>query len=140
MRGDGLGLALGVDRLDGLGADSVADEPVRALAEQDLAGRCRLLEAGGDVDGVAVRASVCPSPESTSPVLTPVRASIRTPKSRSSSSFSSPRASRMSAAARTARSASSSCRVGIPNTAMTASPMNFSTVPPWRSIAELIVS
>ncbi len=46
----------------------------------------------------------------------------------------------MSAAARTARSASSSWSCGIPNTAMTASPMNFSTVPPWRSIAARIVS
>ena len=32
--------------------------------------------------------------------------------------------------ARTARSASSSCAVGTPNTATTASPANFSTVPP----------
>ena len=46
----------------------------------------------------------------------------------------------MSAAARTARSASSSCSCGMPNTAMTASPMNFSTVPPWRSIEARIVS
>ena len=30
----------------------------------------------------------------------------------------------------TARSASSSCAIGVPQTAMTASPMNFSTVPP----------
>ena len=35
-----------------------------------------------------------------------------------------------SSAARTARSASSSCAVGAPHTAITASPMNFSTVPP----------
>ena len=35
--------------------------------------------------------------------------------------------------ARTARSGSSSCAVGAPNSAITASPMNFSTVPPWRS-------
>ena len=33
-------------------------------------------------------------------------------------------------AVRTARSASSSCATGVPQTAMTASPMNFSTVPP----------
>src|SRR5581483_8481009 len=32
---------------------------------------------------------------------------------------------------RTARSASSSCASGIPKAAMTASPANFSTVPPW---------
>ena len=35
-----------------------------------------------------------------------------------------------SSAARTARSASSSCATGAPHTAITASPMNFSTVPP----------
>ena len=35
-----------------------------------------------------------------------------------------------SSAARTARSASSSCATGAPQTAITASPMNFSTVPP----------
>ena len=46
----------------------------------------------------------------------------------------------MSAAARAARSASSSCSTGMPNTAMTASPMYFSTVPPCRSIAARIVS
>ncbi len=46
----------------------------------------------------------------------------------------------MSAAARTARSASSSWTCGTPNTAMTASPMNFSTVPPWRSIGARIAS
>ena len=44
----------------------------------------------------------------------------------------------MSIAARTARSASSSRTVGMPNTAITASPMNFSTVPPWRTSASLI--
>src|SRR5438132_6938878 len=38
--------------------------------------------------------------------------------------------SRRAIAARTARSASSSCATGTPNTAMTASPMNFSTVAP----------
>jgi len=40
---------------------------------------------------------------------------------------------RISAAARTARRASSSWTAGTPKTAITASPMNFSTVPPWRS-------
>ena len=37
-----------------------------------------------------------------------------------------------SSPARTARSASSSWEVGTPQTAITASPMNFSTVPPYR--------
>src|SRR6478672_2174713 len=46
----------------------------------------------------------------------------------------------MSAVARTARSASSSCATGMPKTAITASPMNFSTVPPCRSIASVIAA
>ena len=46
---------------------------------------------------------------------------------------SSGSASRISTAARHARSASSSCATGTPNTAITASPMNFSTVPPCDS-------
>ena len=37
----------------------------------------------------------------------------------------------------TARRASSSCTPGTPKTAITASPMNFSTVPPWRSTIAL---
>ena len=41
--------------------------------------------------------------------------------------------SRIASAARTARSGSSSCATGAPKTAITASPMNFSTVPPKRS-------
>ena len=47
----------------------------------------------------------------------------------------SSRADCMSKAARTARRASSSWICGMPKTAITASPMNFSTVPSWRSIA-----
>ena len=47
-----------------------------------------------------------------------------------SASFSAAIASRIASAARTARSGSSSCAVGAPNTPTTASPMNFSTVPP----------
>ena len=42
-----------------------------------------------------------------------------------------------SRAARTARSASSSWAVGAPQTAITASPMNFSTVPPYSTISRL---
>jgi hypothetical protein len=58
----------------------------------------------------------------------PMRASTR----------SSGSAARISDAARNARSASSSCAAGTPNTAITASPMNFSTVPPWRSTIAFI--
>ncbi len=63
----------------------------------------------------------------------PVRICRRAPQLRSSSSFSSARDPRSSTAARAARRASSSWTSGTPNTAMTASPMNFSTVPPCRS-------
>ena len=82
----------------------------------------------------------CPSaasPATTSPVLMPVRTASSMPNSRRSSSFSSASASRSSAAARTARRASSSCTTGTPKTAITASPMNFSTVPPWCSRTRL---
>ncbi len=68
---------------------------------------------------VASRSSV---PVTTSPVFTPIRPLIP----------NAGNASRISPAARHARSASSSCVWGIPNTAITASPMNFSTVPAVR--------
>ncbi len=80
------------------------------------------------------------SATTTSPVLTPVRTWMSTPCAVRSSSFSPSSASPISAAARTARSASSSRILGTPNTAMTASPMNFSTVPPCRSITPRIAS
>ena len=47
--------------------------------------------------------------------------------------MSSASAPRILAAARTARCASSSCIRGSPKTAMIASPMYFSIVPPWPS-------
>ena len=42
-----------------------------------------------------------------------------------------PTPSTMPSAARTARSGSSSCANGTPNAAITASPANFWTMPPW---------
>jgi hypothetical protein len=60
------------------------------------------------------------SSATTSPDSIPTRAS--SPSSCTRSSVASP--------ARTARSASSSCASGTPKAAMTASPANFSTVPP----------
>ena len=50
---DRLGLALEVERGDGLDLDRVLDESVGRLAEEDLAGLGRLLEPGGDVHRVA---------------------------------------------------------------------------------------
>ena len=65
---------------------------------------------------------VAPSVTAASPVRMPARAR----RSGSSSGIAAVRSS----AALTARSASSSCATGAPQTAITASPMNFSTVPP----------
>jgi hypothetical protein len=67
---------------------------------------------------------------SASPVVTPMRTCRSMP---GVASFSSAMASQMARAARTARSGSSSWATGAPNRAITASPMNFSTVPPKRS-------
>jgi len=76
---------------------------------------------------VARRSAV---PVTTSPVVSPMRACTR----------SSGSASRISSAARHARKASSSWTCGTPNTAITASPMNFSTVPPCDSTIVFIRS
>ena len=70
--------------------------------------------------------STAPSVTAASPVSTPARATSSRPSARPTSATDATR----SRAARTARSASSSCATGAPQTAMTASPMNFSTVPP----------
>ena len=80
-----------------------------------------------------------PSPEagstprrtSASPVLMPTLTSTAWPPMPRNASTSSIRRR----PALTARSGSSSCRVGTPKTATTASPMNFSSVPPYDSIA-----
>ena len=67
----------------------------------------------------------------TSPVTTPARAaSPGTPAPAPSSATAATRSS----AARTARSASPSVAAGVPHTAITASPINFSTIPPYRPI------
>jgi hypothetical protein len=50
---DGLGFPLHVERLDRLGLDGLAHQAIRRMAEEDLAGRRLLLEAGGHVHGVA---------------------------------------------------------------------------------------
>ena len=70
---------------------------------------------------------VAPMVTAASPVSSPARAC--SPCSGSSAAT----AATSSRPARTARSASSSWAVGAPHTAITASPMNFSMVPPWRS-------
>ena len=120
-----LRLPLERERLDRLDDDGIADEQPRLGADE----RPRRLAAACSSRAATLTASPVTSvsdspPTTTSPVLMPIRAS----------SPCSAIAALISAAARTARSASSSCETGIPKTAMTASPTNFSTVPPWRSM------
>ena len=72
---------------------------------------------------------------STSPVLTPIRICNVSPWVASSSVLTSSSRRRMRIAARSALAGSSSWADGTPNAAITASPMNFSTVPPSASIS-----
>ena len=138
IRGHGLGLALEVERGHELDFDLVSREPVRQVAEDDLAAPRGLLQPGGRVhriagdhplrrDGVAGDDLAAVDPD--------VVAELE--------------AERPSGSLGSARPAPSACRrlrgsrglhrpragPGRPNTAITASPMNFSTVPPCRSSA-----
>jgi len=72
-----------------------------------------------------------PKLTATSPVTTPTRAAR---PGTAASAPSAATAATRSSAARTARSASPSVAAGVPHTAITASPMNFSTTPPYRPI------
>ena len=74
----------------------------------------------------------------TSPVFTPIRIASVTPCCAASSSFTSSSRRSIRSAARIARLGSSSCAAGTPNAAITASPMNFSTVPPSATISSRI--
>ena len=76
-------------------------------------------------------ARVCPLPTTTSPVLTPVRSASSDAELVEPSSGEARRGSRRPPARPAARRPRAAC--GMPKTAITASPMNFSTVPPWRS-------
>ena len=71
----------------------------------------------------------------TSPVSMPTRMCRRTPYRGSISALSSSSSATIRNEARIARWASSSKEWLRPKTAITASPMNFSTTPPWSSIA-----
>ena len=109
-----------------------------ALGDDRLAGLGELLEPGGGVDGgagddrLAGRrverrdgfAGVDPGADlHGDPVVC------------SRLAFRSTSRARIASAARSARAGSSSCAFGTPNTAITASPMYFSTVPPCASIS-----
>ena len=72
---------------------------------------------------------------STSPASSPILIASCGFPSAANVRFSSDSTACISMAARTARSGSSSCARGIPKTASTASPMNFSRWPPYRVIS-----
>ena len=129
---DRLRLALGAYRLECQVLDRARGREVRCLADEDAVDGRGLLQARCDVDEVRDDAAR-PRPgrtsglKSASPVDTPTLTASCAP---SAVSARSAIASRILSAARTARSGSSSWATGAPKTAITASPMNFSTVPP----------
>ena len=133
-------LPLGVQWIGRLRLDRVSNEPVRGCAEQRLTRRGALLQPGGDVDGVPDRERLALAGHDLARVDAdaaldpdaPVAVELLVELAERSRACPRPRERRVSA--------SSSCTTGTPNTAMTASPMNFSTVPPWRSIASRIAS
>ena len=79
-------------------------------------------------------------PATTGPVLMPMCTASGWPTRDIQRSLSVAMCSRISSAARTARSGSSSCATGAPKTAITASPMYFSTKPSKRRIVVDIIS
>ena len=132
--GDRRCLPLRADGGDRLEPERMSREPMRLLADEEAARRGGVLQTGGRVHDVAGRERL-PGVGSTAITASPVQTAPRT--SRSSPSFASLSSwipSRIERPARTARSASSTRASGAPKTAMTASPMYFSTIPPWRSI------
>ena len=124
-----LRLALGVDGSARAVLDRVRGRAVRRLADEDAVHRRGGLQARGRVDDVACDHRLARCDRSRRARRAPRPCGRRCARRRSDSAATS----RIASAARTARSGSSSCATGAPKTAMTASPMNFSTVPPWRS-------
>ena len=131
--GHRLNLALRGHRFDVVSRNSVAHETPCRLPDQNRPGRSTRLKARCGVHRVTDDRSADPGHEYFAcGDADPGRKRDR------SNLVQRLMHSCMSIPARTARSASSSCAFGTPKTAETASPMNFSTRPPWRSIAERI--
>ena len=121
-------------RFHGHAGDRLRHRAVRALADEHRARGRRGLQPGGGVDEVAGHQALVDRVERRRPPRRSARR--RAPAGRAAASRpSASTRSTISSAERTARSASSSCATGVPHTAITASPMNFSTVPPWRCTA-----
>ena len=126
------GLSLHRERLDLLHLDRGTGEPQRLLADKNLTRLDGLLEAGGDVDGVAGGEALLRAGDDLA------RVDAGAQLKRDAVVVLELVVERFELVAELdgsaqGGSASSSCTVGTPKTAMTASPMNFSTVPPWRS-------
>ena len=120
------------ERLDGFGLDRVADQGPGRAAEQDRPGGRRLFEAGGDVDGVTDHDGV-PEPGVTGQDRPGVDAGVQLQPHApvGLQLVVEPLQSPVQPGGGPGRpEASSSWAVGMPNTAMAASPANFCTVPP----------
>ena len=125
---DRVALSLELERLHRDDADRLARQSVGLLPDQDLAGRRSRLQPLGDVDRIAgdervaanrVACDHLPGVDADPGLDAHAEGALELVRVAN--------AARSSRAARNARSASSSCSTGIPKTAMTASPMNFST-------------
>lgn len=136
-RADRPRLPLQLERPERLCPHRIPDQRKGRLPDDGLARCGGLLKPRGDIHGVPRGEGLPLSGVAGHDVagVDAVRRAITTPSSRSSASLSAAIRSCSSLAARTALRASSSRSVGMPKTAITASPMNFSTVPPWRSSA-----
>ena len=129
-RFDALCLALGLDRRNLGDIDRVANQLVGQSAQEDLARRAACSSRGGRVHGVSGderRRPFEPSPATTSPVFTPVRNTIWEAALGRQLPGPLPSAHHGSRRRGPRGQASSSCTSGTPDTAMMASPMNFST-------------
>ena len=137
------GLALELERLDRLDLDGRPHELVGELADEDLVGRRGLLQAGGGVDRVAGDEALTGAGvagHDLAGVHADAHGELDAPAALELLVRGCASAARMPSAARTARRASSSWTVGNPKTAMMASPMNFSMVPPCASSSTRMAS
>ena len=125
-----IGLSFEHERLHRFDLDRTTREVVGRLADQNFVGLRGLLETRSDIDGVTCCEALfgtrddLPTVDPSAQLQHHAKIPFKLLESQGINE------ARRSEAARTARRASSSCIVGTPKTAITASPMNFSTVPP----------
>ena len=133
-RATGSGLPFSVSGSTGTNAIDARRRPVRALADEHGPGLGCGLQPRRGVDQVAGDQALVDRAER-GDRLAGEHAGAGLQRQAELARRARSTRSTISSAARTARSASSSCATGVPQTAMTASPMNFSTMPPWRCTA-----